>query len=264
MAAVLSGIEIVANEARYNLLVSQSNDQKKATHRAKALCKNRIDGLLISTDDIQNDISWFQELSEQTLPVVMLGESLFQTPLFKSITVNNFDAAYELIEHLHSQGCKRVAYVAPHLKTGAYINQLRGYRQAVRDKRMLNFENLVLIDKKYEHSPIEACEALLKLDILPDGVLFANDLIAAASINYFISSGIRIPTDMRIVSIGNDALCTFTEPNLTSAQFPSLELGRLAASTLIGTIESNNNTTSIPINLPHELIIRGSSNELAH
>lgn len=262
MADVLSGIEMVANESGYNLMVRQSTEHKKATHNAKALYKNRIDGLLISTDDIHNDNSWFKELSEQTLPVVMLGESLVQPPLFESITVNNFDAAYEVIEHLSRQGCKRVAYVAPHLKAGAYANQLRGYRQAVQDKRLSCAENLVLINKKYEHSAIEACDALLKLKTRPDAILFASDLIAAASINHFISAGIRIPSDMCIASMGNDSLCTFTEPNLTSVNFPAMELGRLAVSTLIGMIESNKDTTSIPVTLPHELIIRASSNRV--
>ncbi len=61
MSSVLAGMEKVANEASYNLLISQSLESvKKEIANARTMFNSRVDGLLVSLAYDTEDINHFE------------------------------------------------------------------------------------------------------------------------------------------------------------------------------------------------------------
>jgi len=95
---------------------------------------------------------------------------------------------------------------------------------------------------------------------LPDGVFCTGDFSAAICIRTLKEYGIKIPDDIAFVGFNNDAISKIVEPNLTTINYPGIEMGEITARNLIdkinGTIDKMK-TDTIVIN--SELIIRQSS-----
>jgi LacI family transcriptional regulator len=72
--------------------------------------------------------------------------------------------------------------------------------------------------------------------------------------------GVRIPEDIAIVGFNNDAISKLVEPQMTTINYPGIEIGNIAARNLIdhlnGTSDIKNTNTII---IRSELIIRKSS-----
>ena len=94
---------------------------------------------------------------------------------------------------------------------------------------------------------------------LPDGIFTANDTAAVACIREIKKAGLSVPRDIAIVGFNNDPISTVIEPNLTTIDYPGIEMGEIAATTLINKL---NNKVAVPLNtivLKHKLIVRESS-----
>ncbi len=71
----------------------------------------------------------------------------------------------------------------------------------------------------------------------PDGLLCANDLLAAGAIGALRSAGHDVPEDVAVVGMDNSELALITWPPLTSVDLGSAERARRAAELLIDRIE---------------------------
>ena len=62
MSTVIAGIEHVANNEGYNLIISQSAEsEQKEKMNAKTMFNSRVDGLLVSLSYDTNDLSHFEK-----------------------------------------------------------------------------------------------------------------------------------------------------------------------------------------------------------
>ena len=73
-------------------------------------------------------------------------------------------------------------------------------------------------------------------------------------------AGIRIPQDIAIAGFNNDPVSVLVDPNLTTINYPSYEMGEVAARTLINHLrEVTDMMLTESIVLKSEMIIRESS-----
>jgi LacI family transcriptional regulator len=118
----------------------------------------------------------------------------------------------------------------------------------------------VLIKDLSEQSGREAALEILKMQPLPDGVLITNDFSAAVCMKTLKEHDIRIPEDIAIVGFNNDAIGKLVEPSLTTIDYPGLEMGEIAARSLINHLKGMSNIKNTQtIVIRSDLIIRNSS-----
>ena len=107
-AAVISGIEEVAYEAGYVIMVCQSNEQyEREVMNAKALLSNKVAGLLVSISQTTHNCDHFKMYKDQGIPLVFFDRVCRE---FSSATVevDDFKGAYQAVEHLIKSGRKRI------------------------------------------------------------------------------------------------------------------------------------------------------------
>lgn len=259
MSTVIAGMEKIANQAGYNLIISQSMESiAKEVVNVKTLYNSRVDGLLVSLAYATDDITHFEDLLDKGVPLIFF-DRVFEHPQCTSIVIDNYRAGYEVTQHLISQGCKRIAHITASLKRNVYADRLKGYKQALSDGGIAYDENLVFIDNLSEQAGVDVCKALLQMDDRPDAIFTSNDACAVSCIRELKHAGLRVPHDVAVAGFNNDPLSKVIEPNLTTINYPGHEMGEVAASTLIRRLDHQHGAILNTIVLRHELIIRESS-----
>jgi LacI family transcriptional regulator len=260
MSTVIAGIESVANNEGYNLIISQSSESaEKEINSAKTMFNNRVDGLLVSLAYDTEDIKHFDQFFRKNIPLIFF-DRVMDHPDCTNVLIDNRRGAYEATTHLIGQGCRRIVHITATPKRNVYVDRLAGYKQALADNKIPFREDYVLVNNLSQEAGVQAAEAILKMDPLPDAVFVANDNCAVGCMQALKNAGIRIPQDIAFVGFNNDPVSTVIEPNLTTINYPGYKMGEMAAGSLINHL---NGVTSIDatntILLRSELIIRASS-----
>jgi LacI family transcriptional regulator len=259
MSTVIAGMENVANEAGYNLVISQSLESvKKEIVNVRTLFNSRVDGLLVSLAYDTEDLSHFGLFIDKGIPLIFF-DRVIDHPKCISIVIDNYKAAYEVTTHLLDQGCKRIVHLTASLKRNVYADRLRGYKQALADRGISFDEELVFFNNLSDQAGAEAARSILQMKELPDGIFSANDSCAVSCIRELKLAGIKIPQQIAVAGFNNDPLSKVIEPNLTTVSYPGQEMGEAAASILIRRLDKKEGVNLNTMLLRHDLIIRESS-----
>lgn len=258
--SVLRGIEKIATQARYNLIIahsSESADMEAAN--AKNLFHKRVDGIIASLSLDTKDLEHFKQFRDRDIPIVFF-DRVFEKADGTKVIINNFQGGHDATSHLISQGCKRIAHITFNLNRNVYSERLRGYKQALLDHQLPYDEKLVIVDGFSEQDAIHAANRILAMKPMPDGIFITNDFYAAEVMQVLKDAGIEIPRDIAIVGFNNDLICKIVHPKLTTISYPGFEVGQVAARSLINHLNGLwdiNLTNTIVVK--SELIVRESS-----
>jgi LacI family transcriptional regulator len=260
MSTVLAGMEKVANEASYNLIISQSLESfKKEIANAHTMFNSRVDGLLVSLAYDSENIEHFEAFIKRGIPLLFF-DRVFEHKQCTSIIIDNAKAGYEATSHLIDQGSKRIVHVTGNLKRNVYADRLKGYQLALQEHGIAFDQSLVLETDLSQEAGIEVVQQIKSMNSVPDGMFVANDTCAVSCIGALKQAGFSIPKDMAVVGFNNDPISRVVEPNLTTIHYPGQEMGEIAAKSLINHLKG---LTSIhatnTIILRSELVVRESS-----
>jgi LacI family transcriptional regulator len=260
MSTVLAGMEAVANEAGYNLLISQSlESSKKEKANAVTMYNSRVDGLLVSVAYDTEGFDHFENFVKKKIPLLFF-DRIMQHPACTTIIIDNVRAGFEATSHLIEQGCRRIMHVTGNLKRNVYSGRFQGYREALAMAGLDVDESLIMTTDLSQEAGIDAANQIAGMKIQIDGVFIANDLCAVSCIKGLKEKGYVIPKDIAVVGFNNDPVSEVIEPNLTTIYYPGQEMGALAVRTMIGHLNGTQNINMDQrIILDSELIIRNSS-----
>lgn len=260
VATVIAGMEKVANEAGYNLIISQSLESfKKEAANAKTMFNSRVDGLMTSLAYDTEDIEHFSDFIRKGIPVLFF-DRVYDNPQCTSVLIDNYQAAYDVTTHLLSQGCKRIVHITGSMKRNVYSERLRGYQDALIKYNIPYQEELIIINELNEETGIEAGKQILEMTPRPDGVFVSNDVCAAYCMRTLKAAGVSIPDDVAFAGFNNDPISRVVEPNLTTVNYPAYQMGEVAAQNMIHHLigkHASNSTNKIIMRA--EIVIRCSS-----
>lgn len=260
ITSVLAGIEKVSTEAGYDLIIAHSSESfKKEASNALNLFHKRVDGLIASLSFDTTTLEHFQPFVDKGIPLVFFDrvEESSDTP---KVIIDNYKCGYQATQHLIEQGCKRIVMVTANLNRNVYAQRFRGYRDALYDQKIKFDESLLLIKDLSEKCGREAALEIMAMDPMPDGAFITNDFSAAICMQTLKEHGLSIPEDIAIVGFNNDAISKIIEPQLTTINYPGIDVGEIAARNLIGHLSGDYNMQQTnTIIVKSELIIRASS-----
>lgn len=260
MSSVIAGMEKVANEAGYNLIISQSLETfEKEMSNAKTMFNSRVDGLLVSLAYNTENIDHFKPFIKKGIPMLFY-DRVYEHEKITGIVIDNIQSAYKATKHLIDQGCRDIVHITGNLKRNVYSDRLKGFKYALMDNSLDFKPASVIVNTLSEEDGIEAAEQLLAMGKLPDGIFVANDTCAISCMKRLMQEGISIPHEIAVVGFNNDPICRIVEPNLSTIDYPGYEMGEVAVRNLIqrmGGFEDHSMTNTIT--LRSELIVRASS-----
>jgi LacI family transcriptional regulator len=258
--AVLTGIEKVAAEAGYYIIITHSSETvKKEIANAGHLYYKRVDGLIASLAYDTEDLSHFDPFVQKGIPIAFFDRVEDEAPGVK-VVIDNVKAGFMATEHLIQQGCRDIVHVTGNLKRNVYSERLEGYRQALLAHGLPYREDRVIVNDLDREAAIAAGRQILNMQPRPDGLFVTRDFTAAVCMQTLKEAGWSIPGDIAVVGFNNDVISTIVEPTLTTINYPGKEIGEAAARHLIGQLsQSHKENLTNKIVLSSNLIVRNSS-----
>jgi len=259
MATVISGMEKVTNQNGYGLIISQSLESvEHEISCVSTLFNSRVDGLLVSLAADSVNSGHFDLLHKKNIPIVFF-DRVSECNGCINIIIDNYSAGYEATTHLIKEGCKLIVHMAGNLSCNVYAERFRGYKKALADNNIGFDKKLVIIGDLNADSGSAAVKKILRMKPRPDAVFTSNDTSAVAVIIDLTKNGINVPGDIAVVGFNNEPVSMIVQPNLTTVDYPAMQIGEIAATSLINKLNNMKSDTLSTIVLKHKLVIRQSS-----
>ena len=260
ISSAIGGIERIATESGYNLIISQSLESyEKEKTSAHDMFNNRVDGLLVSLAEKTVNTEHFKPFVERDIPILFFDRVDDELDCGK-YTIDNYKASFDAVNHMIEQGCKNIIHITGNTNSKVYADRLKGYQEALNKNNLVFIEKNVIIGDLSLDSGINIAEEILKMQVLPDGVFVANDKCAVGCMLTLKRKGIKIPKDISFVGFNNDPISTLVDPNLSTVNYPGPKMGEMVARNLINFLQKKKNS-DLKKNfiIDSELIIRESS-----
>ena len=268
-STVISGIEDIAHNAGYNVILTQSGETlEREKSNLKTLINSRVDGMLISLSKETTEFDHIEAVLAKGIPIIFYDRSFTSSSGSKgtsSVTVDDFVGAKEATAHLIEQGCRKIAHLQSAKESPIAKERLRGMLDALENNR-LDFpsEYLVNCNDGTIEEGFDAMSKLLKLPNRPDGIFANSDVLGMGAINAIKKAGLKIPDDIAVVGFSNWLYSSMVEPPLSSVDQPGFLMGQEAARMLIHQIElldKDDEAVIVPESkvLKTKLIVRESS-----
>lgn len=257
---VIIGIQNTLEAAGYSILISQSNESyERELHNVKNLEARLVDGLIISLTKETVNTDYLQDLLDRNIPLVLFNRVCdLDVP---KVIIDDYKLAFEAVEHLIKQGYKRIAHLAG--PENLELSQMRkkGYTDALKKHQMEICPELIIPCGVMMEKGVIAAHRILEMENKPDAIFAINDPVAIGAMKTLQKNGIRVPEELGVVGFSDSKMAVIVEPNLTSVEQPTYDMGKVAAELLIEQLKNKKNTPIINkcITLNAKLNVRESS-----
>jgi LacI family transcriptional regulator len=259
-SSVVRGIEEIANQAKYNVMICQSyDDYEKEVATVEALLGSRVDGIIASFAKQTKDFNHFLKAKERGIPVILFDRSNDELEL-SHVVVDDYLGGFKATEHLIQQGCNRIAHFAGAQRISIFRDRLRGYKDALIAHGLAFTENLVIESNLQLEDGRNSMAQLLESKEMPDGVFSSSAYGILGALQVLKENNVRVPQDVALVGFSNEPYTSFTEPSITTVEQHSLRMGNAAAEIFLEEV-LDDDKKFIPqkVVLKPELIVRQSS-----
>ena len=240
-AMVISGIENLANQYGYNVLICLSNESyEREVINMEMLAAGSIDGFVISLSketQAKKDYHHIKEIINQGMPVVMFDRVTREVYTDKVI-IDDVLATQEAIQYFISKGRKKIGFIT----TPDYISvgrlRTEGYKRTLEANGIAIDENLIL--RIEDESKIDTMINEFFNNNEFDAVMAVNELYAVNVLRNAKKRGIRVPEDLFLIAFTDGVILRNSIPSISTVKQNAYKMGEIAARLLIKKLESEN------------------------
>lgn len=258
-SSVISGIEDVAYDAGFNVIICQSNERyEREVANAKTLLASRVDGILVSISKETENFKHLYNLRDNNIPLVFYDRIVPGLPA-DQVIIDDFDASYRATRHLIDSGKKYIAHFAGPQELLIGRDRKNGYIKALNEAGLKVDENLILEADTFEKARL-AVMRLVNEKRRFDAIFAVNDLTAIGAMQTVQKRGMKIPDEVAVVGFSDGRFSGITDPTLTSVDQHGYEMGSIASEMLLKRIAAADKDYPFETRvLNANLIVRGSS-----
>ena len=240
-AMVISGIENLANQYGYNVLICLSNESyEREVINMEMLAAGSIDGFVISLSketQAKKDYHHIKEIINQGMPVVMFDRVTREVYTDKVI-IDDVLATQEAIQYFISKGRKKIGFIT----TPDYISvgrlRTEGYKRTLEANGIEIDENLILRVEDESQLDTMIDEFFEKYKF--DAVMAVNELYAVKVLRAALKKGIKVPEELHLIAFTDGVISKNSIPSISTVKQNAFKMGEIAARLLIQKLESEN------------------------
>lgn len=237
-ATVISGVEHVANEKGYNVIICLTEESfDKEVLNMEMLANGSIDGFIMSlSKETQQkmDFHHITEVINQGMPVVMF-DRVTNDILCDKVIIDDNLAAFNATQFLIDKGFKKIAL----LTTVDYVSvgklRTEGYLKALKTNDIKLNENLILKIEDTDNFEHQIVKLLENNDI--DAIFAVNEIFAVTAIKVASKMGKKIPEEVSIIGFTDGIISKYSSPSISTVSQNGIKMGEKAARMLIEKLE---------------------------
>lgn len=260
---VVKAIIDEAEKNGYLVIILQSNENIELEKKQIALLINkRVDGILMSLSNDSNYDDHIKEVINRKIPFVLF-DKISKLANCSKVIIDDQKAAFEAVQHLIDQGCKKIAHFRGPLNPQNAIDRFIGYKKALEKNNITYDPKLVYLceDSSFEQG-IQNAKQMTEDHKDVDGIFTVTDLVAVGALSYFNDNGIKVPEQIAIIGFSNWFISEVLTPKLSTVAQPGLEMGVASFNLLLEEMLCHKDEipfTPRTIELETSTIIRASS-----
>jgi LacI family transcriptional regulator len=214
------------------LVCSAEESQQKEAAYIDMLLRQRVDGVIIvptgrSVEDVR------RLLARQT-PVVIVDRDLSALLNVNRVLIDNFQGAYDAMNHLLALGHRHIAIIAAHAYSQPMLERIQGAKQAMRDAGLEPINEVRANEdlRQFELGYATARD-LLEREPRPTAIFALNDVIAVGAIHAAGRLGLNVPKDVSVMGFDNIPLSAYIIPELSTVAQPIQMMSEIATQLLL-------------------------------
>jgi LacI family transcriptional regulator len=268
---ILRGIENTLYQSSYlPILTDVHNERGRFERYLEMLLDRRIEALIVVANWVFLDINLLADLEKSSIPTAMIGCEL-KTDSVSSIIVDNEVGGYMALEHLHTLGHRKIAFIRGPKALTDSSPRWRGIRNFARSCQ-LELDSRLIMELPESRDPGSSFEAGQKLteqlvrQKRPFSALLAfDDLSAFGAIRALARAGVRVPDQCSVIGFDDVTTSALYTPSLSTIRQPMEAMGTAAVGVVIDGINAVLEKRDIAVchrKVAPELVVRESTRNL--
>jgi len=265
---ILRGIESSLYEASFlPILTDVHNERSRFERYLEMLLDRRVEALIVIANWLFVDIEVLGDIEKSNIPSAMIGHEL-NAGSVSSVIVDNEMGGQLAVQHLHSLGHRKIAFIRGPKRIADTAPRWKGVRSFAKAHE-LEIDPELVLDLPESSDPlssfdagIELTEELLRRKHPFTAVMAFDDMTAFGAIRALSKAGIKVPDQCSVIGfddIGHSRLLT---PALSTLRQPMAEMGTMAVSIVsegISAVQEKRKIVASHRKLPPELVVRDST-----
>jgi LacI family transcriptional regulator len=260
-ACIIKSIQVVSHSQGYSLVVCDTNETLDLeVEHSSLLVSKGVDGLIVFP--VGQKASHLKTILASGVPLVVADRCFTELPV-NSVSVDNYQGAFEAVEHLIARGHFRIAIILGLAETLTTRERLRGYCDAL-CKNGCTPDELLMVGNDYsERTGYVTTKMLLSMKSPPTAIFTTSDVITLGALKAIAEEGVSVPGDISLVAFDDLEGVEYFRCPITAVAQPKERIGEIAVKLLVEHMKSR--VTGEPRNIvvKPKLIIRDSVSDLS-
>ncbi|HZH65666.1 MAG TPA: LacI family DNA-binding transcriptional regulator, partial [Flavisolibacter sp.] len=229
IATMVKGIDEVALEAGYTVMVCQSNESfGREMVNTRRLLDSLVDGFIISVSSETKVFDHFKKIQQKNMPMVVF-DRVSADLVAPKVKLDNAEGGWLAGEHLVEQGYKRIAVLAGPKNLAISNERLEGCLKALKRHKIKMDPSHLIHCGFNQQNAFEATMDLLRSRTRPDAIFTISDRMAIGAMLAIKEKGLTMPKDIGLVGFNNEPVTSLVTPGISSVEQPAFEIGKAAA-----------------------------------
>jgi DNA-binding LacI/PurR family transcriptional regulator len=241
---ILRGIENTLYQSSYlPILTDVHNEGSRFERYLEMLLDRRIEALIVIANWVFLDINLLGDLEKSSIPTAMIGCEL-KTDSISSIIVDNEVGGHLALEHLHSLGHRKIAFIRGPKALTDSAPRWRGIRNCAKEYG-LEVEPRLVADMPETRDPFASfdlgyklTEELLRQKRSFTALLAFDDMSAFGAIRALNKAGVRVPEQCSVIGFDDVSTSAIYTPSLTTVRQPMEAMGTSAVGIVLDGINA--------------------------
>ncbi|MFI8377906.1 LacI family DNA-binding transcriptional regulator [Leeuwenhoekiella sp. NPDC079379] len=250
-------IEDIAYNNDYRVLFCSTENNTKRTQDLIQLFQERqVDGfIIVPPTGIELEI---QNLIENDTPVVLFDRKI-NTLDVDSVTLNNYEGATEITEHLIDQGYSKIAFITIDLDLIQMDDRRKGYLSAMEENDL----KPNILEIPYNTANAEKCNAAITQFLFDnphiDSIFFATNYLAQNGLRAISRHNDKLIKFLGIACFDDNIFFEMYSPSITTFAQPIEQMGAQLMEIMLGHLGDKENTKTKKAHILNGKLIKRES-----
>lgn len=234
-AEITQSIEHTARKLGYATLICDTEEDPKAEKECLNRLRNGfVDGIIIAGTGANNRL--VRDIKTGGMPVAQIVRR--QERDISSVVADYEACGYDAARFLASKGCREIGLINGSMRIAPYKGRYDGYKKAITELGLPEITTSSMeLCNSFEYG-YQCAQQLLDENPKLDAIMAAVDVQGLGAMRAIKERGLRVPEDVRVVSLTGHAVGSMLETTMTSLEVPAQEMGEKVTRMLIEEIEA--------------------------
>lgn len=243
---IMQGIEQEARRFNYATMICLTEDDPQVEKESLNRLRNGfVDGIIIAGTGRNNKL--IQDIRSSGISVTQIVRR--QDPSISSVVANYEATGFDGTKYLYEKGCREIGLINGDVHIAPYRDRYKGYAKALKKMNLEeNYNESTESSNSFEYG-YGCTQMLLENNPKLDAIMVAVDVQGIGAIRAIKERGLRIPEDIRVMSLTGESVGRILQTTMTALEIPAHEMGEKVARMIIDEIEAPTNKKPSPQHL---------------